>query len=418
MRNLALVVVVIAGAVNAQPKCPFDAKVAELADGGVALESVAKLLHATPVVKRWIQSEARTCKTVTTPRLVRVLEGLSGQRCAAALVELQLNASECKEVSIRVGGGPQRMYALVAPDAKGALRVSRTEVLGEDPFPPARTAPIARVECGSNLLPVAGATDRMRAIVANPELHFDGCVLQGVDDARVRQEVHSCLSKSANADITVRFFEPDAGSPVCVAITTESPVDRVAIVQSGPLVPHGPQIDSGYFFHAASSYFEETDAGAAWLCAELGLKLGDACTPPKKKEALLARAHELTGFQRNCAERHDVTLAGVDAGVSALRLERFVLESGFAPENEPELAVALQGTLTALAACAKNPAAYDGVNGGVAIGATATVVSVLLGPAPNDDECLSRAQAEVRKFRAKLRYRTGIEFYRFQIRAP
>lgn len=417
MRILALGIAVLATAVGAQPKCPFDAKIAALATDAAALESVAKLLRVTPAVKQWIQSEARTCKTVTTPRLVRVLEGLSSQRCAAGLVELQLTASECKEVSVRVGGGPQRMYALIVPDSKGSLRVQRTEVLGEDPFPAARTATLARVECGSNLVPTAGGPDRMRAIVANPDVRFDGCILQGVEDARVRQEVEACLAGSSNANVTVRFFERDAASPTCVVITTESFDDHLAVVQSGALVPHGPEIDSGYFFHAASVFFEETDAGATWLCAELGLKLGDACKPPKKKEALIARARELTGYERNTAERHDVAIAGVDAGVSAIRLERLVMESGFAPENEAEFAAAVQGMLTSLAACSKNPAAYDGLNGGAVIGANATVASVLLGPAPNDDECVQRAQMDLRKFRAKLRYRSGLEFYRFRMRA-
>jgi hypothetical protein len=437
MRLLGLAALLFAHIVLAGPPCPFDAKVRALADDPAALKAIAKALRQGDM-KRWIDGTRANCKVETNLRFIRMLEGLS-QRCAMAVVEMEMNATDCRTFTITNGaGGPEHAFALVAADAKGTLQPvwtlwksessvplershgSRTpEVLGPPPAP----GPVSRVDCGQAVGTRDGGSPALLAIVSDPDLRFEGCTLLGIPEETVRRAMQTVLEKNDSTSTSCQFYEEGEVLPTC-AVTTQVTAERVAVISSGGFESGGVMVSAPPHFVPAAAYFELTDAGPRWLCNDLALEgclslkpalaARQGCTPPAAKQALLKRAAtESCRKVRDEAWIHELPL-GAGSG-EGLQVERLALEHGLGISNEEFFAPRVVDSATALARCSKSLAAYDGAIGTFVVHGRGSVV-VQFAAEAGDEDCVQRTVIDsLRSFQANSPRDWGMSIYRFRL---
>lgn len=397
--------------------CPFDAKVRGLAEDHAALAALSNELQGR--FKPSLAATRKSCRRVETDvRVVRTLDGLS-RRCAAALVELTIDADDCRDATI-INGAPDfspGSFAVVSPDAKGRLVIERV-FEGRPPFGPLPAPEVLHGECGSAL--GVGGPGGLLAVAREPSLRFDGCVMRGVPEALVRSLVTAALEKSESPAVTCRFFEGDARAPLC-AVTTGTTDAGVAVVSSGGFVPAFEAGDLPHF-EPGGAYLELTDGGAQWLCNHLRFEPGSplalpaaarpGCTPPVAKQALLRRAFdEATPRAVDGAWRHDVALEPTS---TPLRVERLVLDSGRGLLNEAQLATRLREGVEAYTRCASDWGRLDGATGTL-VTALSEVRLGLDDRALADEPCLATLRDALHAFSPRYARHASTSVFRFRL---
>ncbi|MFO0599712.1 MAG: hypothetical protein U0228_30675 [Myxococcaceae bacterium] len=418
-----LLAALAAVAIAQAPACPFDERVRALANGGAPLEAIAKTLRALPEVKAWAEDQGEGC-TITQPiRVVRVLDGLS-QRCASAFVELEVHATGCKEVNVRVGAGTPRYFALVSPDAKGRLVPVWSGF--HLAFPEPRTAQPGRVECAGRVEARDAGPGPMLDVVRDATLRFEGCTLRGFDEAVVRREVEACVRRGDSASVTVRFFEGDAGRPTCAVTSDWFETEGVAMVRSGGFVPGGALIDATPRFSPITAYVQPADGGVRWLCNDLSLEAtGSQCTPltipasasegcrPSGRGQKLVADLAQRVCEANATGRREVVLGESKVTKGSLQLARLAVDQGDGVGNEGELVEAVRAAVAGVATCGK-PEAWDGAVGSFVVSPNGAVLGSRL-DGPNAG-CVGEQLKVLRRFRGVAKGSSApVSVYRFRV---